>query len=65
MMHMERKDYKLEIVNALLKSQNHVRGAAKGLGGKNWLYSPLSELLFLGAMMHHYFWHVRKSKKGA
>jgi len=32
MLHMEQKDYKLEIVNELLKNDNHIRGIAKILG---------------------------------
>jgi len=31
MLHMEQKDYKLEIMNELLKGENHVRGIAKKL----------------------------------
>lgn len=31
MFHMEQKDYKLEIVNELLKNENHIRGIAKKL----------------------------------
>jgi len=32
MLHMEQKDYKLEIINELLKEENHLRGIAKKLG---------------------------------
>ncbi|MCD4666552.1 hypothetical protein K8R47_01960, partial [archaeon] len=28
---MEQKDYKLEIINELLKEENHIRGIAKNL----------------------------------
>ncbi|MEA2075728.1 MAG: nucleotidyltransferase domain-containing protein [Euryarchaeota archaeon] len=43
---MERKDYTLEIVNTLLKSPNHVRGAAKELGVNHMMVSrKLKELL--------------------
>ena len=31
MFHMEKKDYKLEIVNELLNGENHIRGIAKNL----------------------------------
>lgn len=31
MLHMEQKDYKMEIVNELLSNENHVRGIAKKL----------------------------------
>ena len=31
MLHMEQKDYKLEIINELLKGENHIRGTAKSL----------------------------------
>ena len=46
MIHMERKDYKLEIVNTLLKRPNHVRGAAKEFGINHMTVSrKLKELL--------------------
>ena len=31
MLHMEQKDYKMEIVNELLSNENHIRGIAKKL----------------------------------
>lgn len=31
MLHMEQKDYKLEVVNELLNNENHIRGLAKKL----------------------------------
>jgi len=39
MLHMEQKDYKLEVLLALLKEQNHVRGIAKLLNVNHMLVS--------------------------
>ena len=48
MLHMEQKDYKFEIVNMLLKKNNHVRSLAKKLGTNHTTISrkikELSEL---------------------
>ncbi len=37
MFHMERKDYKLEIISKLINSKNHIRGLAKNLNTNHTL----------------------------
>lgn len=46
MLHMEQKDYKLEIVNMLLQSNNYVRGLAKKLGTNHMIISRKMKELF-------------------
>ncbi len=46
MLHMEQKNYKLEILNKLLKSPNHVRGIASSLNTNHMMVSrKVNELL--------------------